>query len=167
MNKEEQDYMNQLKAAFEEQKNVELRELTMTKERYQQLSYTYCKITDDEEMKDFAYISTHEDVRSYYLSDSNLAILDKISNIKFPKNPLEGCVGNGNLNVRVNFPYSFKIDNLHELKKRPQSTLECIDSILSDLLRTILIWLSIALLIKLLSLPLEEIASAYLSSHPL
>ena len=167
MNKEEQDYMEQLKSAFEEQKNVELRKLTMTKDRYQQLAYTYCKITEEEEMKDFAYISTHEDVRLYYLSDSNLAILDKISNIKFPKNPLEECVGNGSLNVRVNIPHSFKINNLYEPKKRPQSTLECIDNILSDLFRTILILLSIALLIKLLSLPLDEIVSVYLSSHPL
>jgi hypothetical protein len=167
MNKEEQDYTKQLKAAFEEQKDVELRNLTMTKERYQQLAYTYCKITDEEEMKDFAYISTHENVRLYYLSDSNLAILDKISNIKFPKNPLKECVSHGRLNVNVNIPHSFKIDNLYELKKRPQSTLECIDSILSDLFRTILIWLSIALLIKLLSLPLDEIASVYLASNPL
>jgi hypothetical protein len=36
MNKEEQDYMEKLKAAFEEQKDVDLRKLTMTKDRYQQ-----------------------------------------------------------------------------------------------------------------------------------
>ena len=93
MNKEEQDYMKQLKAAFEEQKNVELRKLTMTKERYQQLAYTYCKITDEEEMKDFAYISTHEDIRVYYLSDTNLALLERIDKFKFPKSPLNKCIG--------------------------------------------------------------------------
>lgn len=93
MNKEEQDYMNQLKAAFEEQKNVELRKLTMTKGRYQQLAYTYCKITDEEEMKDFAFISTHEDVRLYYLSDTNLALLERVDRFKFPKNHLDKCIG--------------------------------------------------------------------------
>lgn len=93
MNKEEQDYMNRLKVAFEEQKTVELRKLTMTKARYQQLAYTYCKITDEEEMNDFAYISTHEDVRAYYLSDTNLALLERIDKFKYPKNPLNKCIG--------------------------------------------------------------------------
>lgn len=93
MNKEEQDYMEQLEAAFNEQRNVELRKLTMSKERYQQLAYTYCKITDEEEMKDFAYISTHEDIRLYYLSDTNLAILERIDKFKFPKSPLNKCIG--------------------------------------------------------------------------
>lgn len=167
MNKEEQDYTKQLKAAFEEQKDVELRKLTMTRERYQQLAYTYCKITDEEEMKDFAYISTHEDVRMYYLSDTNLAILERIDGFKFPKHPLERCVDGGTLAIRVNFPHSFKIDNLWELKKHPRETIEIIVDILFALFKGVLVGLSIVLLVKLLSLPLEELVSAYISSHPL
>lgn len=167
MNKEEQDYMEQLKAAFEEQKDVELRNLTMTKERYQQLAYTYCKIIDEEEMKDFAYISTHEDVRMYYLSDTNLVLLERIDKFKFPKHPLERCVDGGTLNVRVNFPHSFKIDNFWELKKYPRTTIEIIADLLFALFKGVLVGLSISLLVKLLSLPLEELASAYISSHPL
>lgn len=167
MNKEEQDYTKQLKAAFEEQKDVELRKLTMTRERYQQLAYTYCKITDEEEMKDFAYISTHEDVRMYYLSDTNLAILERLDRFKFPKHPLEHCVNDGKLNIRVNFPHSFKIDNFWELKKYPRTTVEVIADLLFALFKGVLIGLSISLLVKLLSLPLEELASAYISSHPL
>lgn len=167
MNKEEQDYTKQLKAAFEEQKDVELRKLTMTRERYQQLAYTYCKITDEEEMKDFAYISTHEDVRTYYLSDTNLALLERIDKFKFPKHPLERCVDGGKLDVRVNFPHSFKIDNFWELKKYPRTTIEIIADLLFALFKGVLVGLSISLLVKLLSLPLEELASAYISSHPL
>lgn len=90
---EEQDYMKRIKSAFNEQKNIETRKLTMTKERYQQLAYTYCKITDNEELEDFAFISTHEDVRLYYLSDTNLALLERIDKLKLPKNPLDKCIG--------------------------------------------------------------------------
>lgn len=167
MNKEEQDYMNQLKAAFEEQKNVKLRELSMTRERYQQLSYTYCKITDKEEMKDFAYISTHEDTRKYYLSDTNLSLIEQINRLVNKKSPIDSCISNGELYANISIPHSLKIDNLYELKRSPQSTLELVEECLSNLLRTILIVLSIILLLRLLSLPLEEIASAYISSHPL
>lgn len=167
MNKEEQDYMKQLKAAFKEQKDVELRKLSMTKKRYQQLAYTYCKITDEEEMKDFAYISTHEDVRMYYLSDTNLAILERLDRFKFLKHPLERCVYDGKLNIRVNFPPSFKIDYFWGLKKCPRTTIEVIEDLLFALFKGVLIGLSISLLVKLLSLPLEELASAYISSHPL
>ena len=86
MNKEEQDYMEQLKAAFEEQKDVKLRRLSMTPERYIQLSYSFQKITDEEEMKDFAYISTHSDVRTYYMSsNTGLVIAEKLDSICRPK----------------------------------------------------------------------------------
>ena len=167
MNKEEQDYMEQLKAAFEAQKNVELRKLTMTRERYQQLAYTYCKITDEEEMKDFAYISTHEDVRMYYLSDTNLAILERIDGFKFPKHPLERCIGHRGLVVSVDCPSSFKISNLKDIKDPPKTTIEIVLDILLGLPLKILKWLLIFLVIKLLLLPLDEIASVYLASHPL
>lgn len=93
MNKEEQDYLKRIESAFNEQRNVQLRKLTMTKERYQQLAYTYCKITDNEELADFAFISTHEDVRTYYLSDTNLALLERISRIKIPESHLDKCIG--------------------------------------------------------------------------
>ena len=82
MNKEEQDYMNQLEAAFDEQRNVAFRRLSMKPERYLQLSYTYQKITDEEEMKDFAYISTHDGVREYYQSHSvGVVLSEKLSKI--------------------------------------------------------------------------------------
>lgn len=166
MDKEEQDYMNRLKTAFEEQKNVELRKLTMTKERYQQLAYTYSKITDEEEIKDFAYISTHDDVRKYYLSDTNFALVEQLTRLVDKKSPLKDCISYGRLFIGADFPRSIRIDNLYELK-HPKSTLENVEECLWHLVQSILIGLSIALLIKLLSLPLEEIASAYISSHPL
>lgn len=82
MNKEEQDYMKELEAAFKEQREVDFRRLTMNPERYLQLSYTYQKITDLEEMKDFAYISTHDNVREYYQSHSvGVVLSEKLSKI--------------------------------------------------------------------------------------
>ena len=167
MNKEEQNYRKQLKAAFEEQKGVEFRKLTMTRERYQQLAYTYCKITDEDEMKDFAYISTHKDVRIYYLSDTNLALLEIIDGFKFPEHPLEKCIGHGGLRVNVDFPSSFRISNLKDVKEPPKTTTEIVLDILLSLPLKILKWLLIFLTIKLLLLPLDEIASVYLASHPL
>jgi hypothetical protein len=79
-------FMDELKAAFEEQKDVKLRRLSMTPERYIQLSYSFQKITDEEEMKDFAYISTHSDVRTYYMSsNTGLVIAEKLDSICRPK----------------------------------------------------------------------------------
>lgn len=79
---EEQKYMKELEAAFKEQKEVSFRRLTMKPERYLQLSYTYQRITDAEEMKDFAYISTHDNVREYYQSHSvGVVLSEKLSKI--------------------------------------------------------------------------------------
>jgi hypothetical protein len=101
MNKEEQDYMNQLKAAFEEQRGVELRRLSITPERYIKLAYTYQKITDEEELKDFAYISTHPDVKAYYMSsNTGLVIAEKLDSIGRPK-----------VDVAVQSHSRIKIDN--------------------------------------------------------
>ena len=101
MNKEEQDYMNQLKAAFEEQRGVELRRLSITPERYIKLAYTYQKITDEEELKDFAYISTHPDVKAYYMSsNTGLVIAEKLDSI-----------GRTKVDVTVQSHSRIKIDN--------------------------------------------------------
>jgi len=79
---EEQKYMKELETAFNEQRKVAFRRLSMTPERYLQLSYTYQKITDTEEMKDFAYISTHDGVREYYQSHSiGVVLSEKLSKI--------------------------------------------------------------------------------------
>lgn len=164
---EEQKYMADMEKAFEEQKDVQFRKLSMTKERYQQLAYTYCKITDEEEMKDFAYISTHEDVRLFYLSDTNLALLERIDGFKFPKHPIERCIRDGGLVVSVDFPSSFKISNLRDIKDPPKTPIEIVLDILLGLPLKVLKWLLIFLALKLLLLPLDEIASAYLASHPL
>lgn len=77
---EEQNYIASMKQAFKEQKDIPYRRLTMTPERYLQLSYTYQKITDDEELNDFAYISTHADVRDYYISHNvGIVISEKLT----------------------------------------------------------------------------------------
>lgn len=77
---EEQKYISTLKKAFKEQKDIPYRRLSMTPERYLQLSYTYQKITDSDELNDFAYISTHGDVRNYYISHNvGIVIAEKLS----------------------------------------------------------------------------------------
>lgn len=77
---EEQSYFTNLKKAFKEQKDVPYRKLTMTPERYLRLSYTYQKITDVDELNDFAFISTHDDVRNYYISHNvGIVIAEKLS----------------------------------------------------------------------------------------
>lgn len=77
---EEQNYISSLKKAFKEQEDVPYRRLTMSPERYIQLSYTYQKITDVEELNDFAFISTHAEVRDYYISHNiGIVIAEKLS----------------------------------------------------------------------------------------
>ena len=136
--KEEQEYLAKIQKAFEEQRNVKMRYLAMSKERYQQLAYTYCKITDDEELKDFAYISTHEDVRLYYLSNTNLALLETISRIKLPKNPLGDCIESQSLSTNTRIVKPIKI--------------ELTDKGFSQLVSVIILSIGILSLLKLLAL---------------
>ena len=167
MSKEEQDYMKRVEAAFSKQKTVQLRKLTMTKERYQQLAYTYCQITDDEELADFAFISTHEGARQYYLSNTNYAIMEQLAKIANKKYPLEKCISNGALRVNNDIPLSIRVSNAFDFRNPPQTLSEIILDCVNYLPKGVLIMLSIILIIRLLSLPLDELASAYLASHPL
>lgn len=55
----------------------------------------------------------------------------------------------------------------NDMNKEKLDFLDGLHDCLWDLVKSILAGLSIALLLKLLSLPLDELAAAYLSSHPL
>ena len=78
--KQDKEYMQKLKEAFADMQEIPFRELKMSKERFSQLSNTYEKISDSEELKDFAFISTHPYVRDYYISScGNLLLSEKLS----------------------------------------------------------------------------------------
>ena len=143
MNKEEQDYMNQLKAAFEEQRGVELRRLSITPERYIKLAYTYQKITDEEELKDFAYISTHPDVKAYYMSsNTGLVIAEKLDSI-----------GRTKVDVTVQSHSRIKIDNPIKIELTSKGWWQ----LLLSLSLTPFLVLSLLALIKLLALLIQHL----------
>jgi hypothetical protein len=78
--KEDKDYMLKLKKAFSDMSEIPFREIKMSKERFCQLSNTYDKIVNEDELKDFAFISTHPCVRDYYISScGSLLVAEKLS----------------------------------------------------------------------------------------
>lgn len=79
---EEKAYVDKLFKMFDEMEQVPFRDVKITKERFVELSNLDCRTDDEEELRDFAFISTHQTIRDYYLSPfGGLLAGEKLENI--------------------------------------------------------------------------------------
>lgn len=155
--KQDKEYMQKLKEAFADMQEIPFRELKMSKDRFSQLSNTYEKISDSEELKDFAFISTHPYVRDYYISScGNLLLSEKLSLLTKEISSIketsftENLVGSINcISNSIQRIYDFllfnkcKLEIRHIIKIKPSLTVHLYLSIISLSLLVVAICLAV------------------------